>query len=219
MGCFSWLYADLENENVKIDGDTFTLLFPDGRKWTDSRYDGYGNIYNPDNGKRVDIYALLACWNRNLIVENLSPENAINPLFSTVSKEVVNKFFDLSFDIKKIISEVESGDYTYNETIRLAGITANFDNKISNDTDFLPIKLVYDKSLNYNDVEASLDDPNQGGWVYDYDEDDEDDYVGQCDYCGCDIYSDDDYIDDNGLFCSCECENSYKEDTEDEDNE
>lgn len=186
MGCFSWMYADNENKNIEINGDKFTLLFPDGRRWTDHNYDGYGHIINPDNNLEVDVYALLAIWNRNLIVKNMTKEHAIEFLFTTFSEEVRDEFFNLNIPDSHFIEKIENGDGAYNETIRLAGIKLAFNDNLNILDDYKPLKFVQNSSLSYNDVDASLDDPNQGGIMDDYD--DEDDYYDE-DY---DDESDDD---------------------------
>lgn len=212
MGCFSWMYADNQEENVKISGDKFTLLFPDGRRWTDDKYDGYGHISHPETKILVDVFALLALWNRNLIINNMVKEQASELAVGEIGYSLIDDFYNKSIDDKIFVDKIEDGDPLYTNTLRIIGINA--DSKLIHNEQYKPLKFVEDDSLSYDDVEASKDDPNQGGIF------EKDDIIGYCDYCGAEIHEYDGYVDgEHGLYCceSCRDAGEPSEDNFDED--
>lgn len=201
MGCFSWMYADNTEKNILIDGDKFTLLFPDGRRWTNDKYDGYGHIKNPVNNAEVDVYALLAVWNRELIIKDkdFKKEHALKNEVVNVRRSIIDDYYDLSIPDDVFVDKVESGDIDYTECLRSLGITFDCTQFLRQLENFKPLKFVEDDRLSYDDVDASDDDPNQGMQPV------EEEVIGYCDYCGEEIHENDWYIeDDNGLLYCCE---------------
>ena len=199
MGCFSWMYADNTEKNITIDGDKFTLLFPDGRRRTNDKYDGYGHIINPNNNAKVDVFALLAVWNRELIIKNIKKEDALLNAFIDVGQIVVNDFYDLSIPDDVFVDKVENGDTDYTENLRLMGATLDCTKSLRQLESFKPLKFIEDDGLSYDDVDASDDDPNQGMQPV------EEEVIGYCDYCGEEIHKSDWCIEgDNGLLYCCE---------------
>lgn len=58
MGCFSWMFANWDNERRLRNGKLGYLYCPNGEILKEPRYDGYGEFAGQD------VYDLVADWNR-----------------------------------------------------------------------------------------------------------------------------------------------------------
>ena len=166
MGCFSWMFVDRPRKNVKMDGGSFTLLVPKafgGKNITDSRYDGYGRIFDKDTNTIHDVYYLLAIWNREWVINNqkVSKELQDHPL----SRWAFDKSPELYKEYFNPTSKTNWNDYNVERdstcAIREIGIALYFNYKQR------PYKLRFAENHNklYEDYEAdieSADDPEQG---------------------------------------------------------
>ena len=65
MGCFSWMFADTDNQYPLLIGKPGYVLCPDGKLIFESSYGGYG-LFN-----EYDIYDLVVEWNRPYIKDYL----------------------------------------------------------------------------------------------------------------------------------------------------
>ena len=157
MGQFSWIYSDT-NKQVIDDrrADTYLLVpkpFQEkyGKSIYESCYDGYGRF-----GK-YDIYDLIPEWNKEMIPEIIRRIKNGNWTCSTSEDGVAN--LQAYYEGKEIDCQ-----------LRCLGIVmACYDE--DNITLKYPIKITT-KEMEYEEVEPSLSDPNQG-WESD-DEDNED---------------------------------------------
>lgn len=67
MGCFSWMFCDKQNKKPLNIGDPGNILCPDGTLIHTDSYDGYGCFGPKDD---VDVYDLVADWNRQYLIEH-----------------------------------------------------------------------------------------------------------------------------------------------------
>ena len=151
MGCFSWMFADKDNEkNLKINHKGY-LLLPNGGELKESCYEGYGEF----DGQ--DAYDLVVDWNRKYLSghpEFEIPQHNRNndPSTKSLNRDEV---------VAKILEDPKApyGNRLYD--YRFIGIDiACYDDQ--NAALPYPIKVVSKRGINYNEVPASKGDPNQG---------------------------------------------------------
>ena len=157
MGQFSWIYSDTNKQVIDNKRADTYLLVPKtfqekyGKVIYEDYYDGYGRF-----GK-YDIYDLIPEWNKDMIPEIIRRIKAGNWKCSTSENDVTN--LQAYYDGKEIDCE-----------LRWLGIVmACYDE--DNAALEYPIKITT-REMEYEDVEPSLSDPNQG-WESDDDEEDE----------------------------------------------
>ena len=168
MGCFSWMFANKNNEkNLKI-GHKGYLLTPDNECLKAYPYEGYGEFGG------YDAYDLVADWNRKYLSEH--PEFEVSqhnrrvdePNTKRVDEFVWYPYYaDLSLNRKDIVQKVLADPKApYGNKIyeyRFIGIDiACYDDQ--NAALPYPIKVVSKNGLKYNEVPASENDPEQGLW-------------------------------------------------------
>lgn len=68
MGCFSWKFADTDNQQRLRIGHRGYLALPDGNFLCADSYEGYGEF----DGR--DVYELVVWWNREYIAKNPDAE-------------------------------------------------------------------------------------------------------------------------------------------------
>lgn len=157
MGQFSWIYSDTNKQVIDNKRADTYLLVPKpfqkkyGKAIYESCYDGYGRF------GRYDVYDLIPEWNKEMIPEIIRRIKDGNWKCSTSENDVTNlqAYYD---DGKEIDCE-----------LRWLGIVmACYDE--DNAALEYPIKITT-REMEYEDVEPSLSDPNQG-WESDDDEED-----------------------------------------------
>jgi len=159
MGQFSWIYSDTNKQVIDNKRADTYLLVPKpfqkkyGKAIYESCYDGYGRFGRYD----YDIYDLIPEWNKEMIPEIIRRIKDGNWKCSTSENDVTN--LQAYYDGKEIDCE-----------LRWLGIVmACYDE--DNAALEYPIKITT-REMEYEDVEPSLSDPNQG-WESDDDEEDE----------------------------------------------
>ena len=187
MGQFSWMFADTDNKVNLLEGESAWLLQPNGKHIFESDYNGYGDFGG------YDVYDLVVEWNReSLNVNMLSKpdrkawsndtegalwyQKAVNVYNTTVS--VLEKYMSGATDAEMLqfckqvgYGYTDGKDWKRNLGISIAGSDAR------NAALPFPIKICREP-CDYDSVNASLDDPNQG-WYRDDEMEDElefDDY-------------------------------------------
>lgn len=151
MGCFSFIKMDTRT-NILM-GTVATLLFPHGGKLTDF-YDGYGRL------GEYDVHALSAIWNRQVVLDNVDKviKDSWFTKYVNPNSDAMKFYLDRNNTDNDVMSRIDDLE----EDIRIIGIHLFFKAK---ELLKYPLKFVDDASLSYDDVEASLDDPEQG-WVH-----------------------------------------------------
>lgn len=208
-----------------MEGEKCGLLSPERNLYPNiyGTYDGYGRI----NG--LDVYFMLAVWNRKLIVEN----------YPDIVKYENNKIYDAYFDlnipnehfisyeklkdnIKKNINLRDTiASPEIEDAIRIIGIELYFsngkeypyklrfvtgDNPDGIDREYYDTKVKYE---DYPDNVESTDDPNQG-WALAHK--DKGTFLGYCSNCGAECWSENGaYEDYDEVFCSSFCAEEYHE--------
>ena len=180
MGCFSFIKMDTRT-NIQM-GDIAHLLCPNDDVMT-GRYDGYGRLND------VDVYAILAIWNRQIVLSDVDKfvYNDWVKRNVNVDSESMKYYLDSNNSDNDVMSQIlELAD-----DIRIIGIDLFFKHK---EELAYPLKFVDDTTLSYDDVEASVDDPAQGFVHYHLDNGydqikdeiwgDDDDEVTTCRRCG-----------------------------------
>lgn len=167
MGCFSWMFADKDNEkNLKINHKGY-LLLPNGGELKESCYEGYGEF----DGQ--DAYDLVADWNRKYLSEHpefeILQHNRNNDPSTKRADEFVwyPYYADLSLNRDEVVAKIlEDPKAPYGNRIyeyRFIGIDiACYDNQ--NAALPYPIKIVSKRGFKYDEVSASESDPEQGLW-------------------------------------------------------
>ena len=157
MGQFSWIYSDTDKQVIDNKRADTYLLVPKpfqekyGKAIYESCYDGYGRF------GRYDVYDLIPEWNKDMIPEIIRRIKAGNWKCRTNENDITN--LQNYYEGKPITCE-----------LRWLGIVmACYDE--DNFALEYPIKITT-KEMEYEDVEPSLSDPNQG-WESDDDEEDE----------------------------------------------
>lgn len=165
MGCFSWMFADKDNEkNLKINHKGY-LLLPNGGELKESCYEGYGEF----DGQ--DAYDLVVDWNRKYLSEHpefeIPQHNRNNDPSTKRADEFVwyPYYADLSLNRDEVVAKIlEDPKAPYGNRLydyRFIGIDiACYDDQ--NAALPYPIKVVSKRGINYNEVPASKGDPNQG---------------------------------------------------------
>lgn len=158
MGCFSWMFADINNRRPLRMGNKGYVLCPDNTVIFEPNYDGYGEF----DGR--DVYELVVDWNREHLVSAItSPEirASVLPVDIQLAKEAEkgDKYAE-RFTMKKIMSG-EFAPYMKSDWKRHLGISiACYD--ADNARLPFPIKIVSKKGLSYSNTKPSKSDPNQG---------------------------------------------------------
>lgn len=212
MGVFSWMFAD--NDYNLLIGEKIILVKPDNNVLIDDYYNGYGNILN------YDIYSLFATWNR-LDIINIYSKNVLKIFLlykNNKTDEVLNDFYNSSISNEKIINKsLESN--IYNDALREIGIEYNFDDEHKSQIKY-PIKIIsleyYNQhknkfgQINYDKLKKSEDDPCQGCNLYSKTRGR---YIGKCEICGKDVFTDNLYYDDDFICCcdDCDCIEEFDE--------
>ena len=189
MGCFSWMFADHPDKNLKIGCKEYYVPFPSGRILKCHDYDGYGvvngfDVATKERYEDVDLYVLFAIWNRHKIINTLSKEQLkdclyMSPLTKEQQEKLVEAFTDPEIETERFLSKYlkddKALDLVLGDSLRYFGI--DFDIKNKELIDF-PIKIS-EKPVCYNFLSASEDDKTQGGlfelednWEEDCDEED-----------------------------------------------
>lgn len=176
MGCFSWMFADKNNEkNLKIDHKGY-LLTPSNETLKACPYEGYGEFDG------YDVYDLVAIWNRDYLSKH--PEFEVpqhggkwdeetgswvsNPKTKRIDEYPWYKYYaNMSLTVKemmdKIAEDEEVKKFLVFVELRCIGIEiACYDDQ--NAALPYPIKIVSKSGIKYNEVPASETDPNQGFW-------------------------------------------------------
>lgn len=174
MGCFSWMFADTNNEEALNIGMGAYIPRPDGETIFESNYEGYG-IFGG-----YDIFDLVADWNKNCISE----ENVRKPLREQWgSTEQDEKWFQSALerykkDCRRIKDFVSGKSEKYMKEMygedykRCIGIDiACYDE--DNAALTFPIKVCKWNPATYSLTPASNSDPNQG---FGSDDDSDEDY-------------------------------------------
>ena len=175
MGCFSWMFADKNNEkNLKLDHKGY-LLTPDNKALKAEEYEGFGEFDGHD------AYSLVAIWNRRYLSEH--PEFEIPqhgnrkwneetnswipiPLTKRIDEYSWYKYYaDMSLTEKEMMDKIAADEEAKKDLIfaelRCIGISiACYDDQ--NAALPYPIKIVRNGRVKYNEVPASNGDPNQG---------------------------------------------------------
>lgn len=161
MGQFSWIYSDTDKQLLDdVYADTYLLVpkpFQEkyGKAIYEKCYDGYGHFGD------YDVYDLVLEWNREMIPEiirRIKNGTWHTPRYNTE-------------DAIKNLQAYYGGEKIECKPRKLGIYMANHDK--DNAILEFPIKITT-KELEYENVEPSLNDPNQG-WSEDED-DCEDDY-------------------------------------------
>ncbi len=98
MGCFSWMFCDKQNKKPLNMGMAGNIICPDGMFIHTEVYEGYGCFGSRDD---VDVYDLVADWNRQFLIEH--PDYEI-PQFTRSWNE---EFKDWLYDPPKKVSEFQ----------------------------------------------------------------------------------------------------------------
>lgn len=163
MGCFSWMFADTDNEEALNMGMRAYVACPDGTMIYERSYDGHGVFGG------YDIYDLVVDWNKAYISENNIRKSAIPEKKTGYSQSEIEEYERGCKRIRDFISG-KSDEYMkekYGERYkRSIGIDiACYDEE--NAALKYPIKICKEKPVGYNLIPASNNDPNQGfgeGW-------------------------------------------------------
>lgn len=146
MGQFSWLYSNTENQMLDdVIADSYLLVPPEfqdkyGKYIYESCYDGYGHF-----GK-YDVYELIPEWNKDFIPEVIDLMKKGKWICSHGDSDI--KF------LNDYYVEGKTSD------LRWVGILlACYDD--DNERLKYPIKIT-SRPLEYENVNPSLSDPNQG---------------------------------------------------------
>lgn len=223
MGMFSFFKVD-SDYNI-LENEKCGLLSPERNLYPNiyGTYDGYGRI----NG--LDVYFMLAMWNRKWVVENC-PD-----IVEYGSNKIYDAYFDLNIPNEYFISYKELRDNIKNnddlediitspeieDKIRAIGIELYFSNGkypyklrfvAGNNPNGIDYEY-YDPEAKYEDYPdgvESTDDPNQG-WALTHK--DKGTFLGFCSNCGAECWSEEGAYedDDGGVYCSSSCAEEYHE--------
>lgn len=228
MGMFSFFKVDSEY-NI-LTGENCGLLSPQRNLYPNiyGVYDGYGRV----NG--LDVYFMLAMWNRKWIVENCPG------IVKYENNKIYDAYFDLNIPNEHFISYEKLKDNIKNnidlrdtitspeieDAIRIIGIELYFSNGkgypyklrfvVGDNPDGID-REYYDTEAKYEDYPdnvESTDDTNQG-WALSHK--DKGTFLGYCSNCGAECWTEEGaYKDDNGeVYCSSSCAEEYHEYDED----
>lgn len=158
MGCFSWMYADLNNSRPLLIGAPAYVACPSGEFIFEPAYDGYG-IFGGH-----DIYELVVDWNREDI-KFLIRQNQHNSLVNWS-----DEFFDFLIEGDTavgtyIASNLSAGHWLRKDWKRMLGIAiACHDSQ--NQVLKYPIKITRRKGMLYSKLPPSIGDKGQGFEYY-----------------------------------------------------
>lgn len=154
MGCFSWMYADLNNERPLLIGAPAFVMCPSGNIIFEPAYNGYGMFGGHD------IYEMVVDWNRANIL-CLVESNTHRPLYHW-SKEFLQLLQDSEEKAEEYIQKNFPEDsWIRKEWKRNLGIDiACYDDQ--NIRLEYPIKITRRKEIPYSALPASLSDVGQG---------------------------------------------------------
>ena len=166
MGCFSWMFADKNNEkNLKLDHKGY-LLTPNNKALKVDAYEGYGEF----NG--YDAYKLVAIWNRDYLSQH--PEFKVPQHNRKTDESKIKRideypwykyYADLNLSIQEMMDKIRADEKAKNSLIfaelRCIGIEIACYNDQNAALPY-PIKIVRNGRCKYNEVPPSNRDPNQG---------------------------------------------------------
>lgn len=165
MGCFSWMFADKNNKKSLKIGHRGYILTPDNQfiRTPEGGYEGYGEFFDNNKGKKVDVYELVVDWNRSSLLKVLDNVHEIITDFDTMLAMLTEKGDDVAEEFVK--NEVEAGrapKYLLSDWKRCLGITIACYDEDNQRLPF-PIKIVSFKNCgNYEYLPASKRDDRQG---------------------------------------------------------
>lgn len=113
MGCFSWMFADTNNEKALKIGNPAYIICPDNSIIYTPHYDGHGHFAS------TDVYDLVAKWNRSLLSKDMLREK---PRFENYGglydfeKEILKKEGLSEEEIHQ--KEVEQKTFFYNLAVK-----------------------------------------------------------------------------------------------------
>lgn len=161
MGCFSWTFADKNNEKRLKMGHKGYILTPDNQfiKTPDGGYEGYGKFFDSNKGVMVDVYDLVVDWNRphlTEIVNNPLKKKEFNDLYKMLASfAVVGDLFAEEF-VRNEVKAERVPNYLLNDWKRCLGIEIACYDEDNQRLPF-PIKIVSNKNCgNYKSLPASL---------------------------------------------------------------
>lgn len=159
MGCFSFMYADIDNEIPLTIGCSAYCPIPKkfrengNRTIFEKSYDGYGMFGGED------VYELVADWNREFLTKN--PDYIIPVLNKKVSEmrwyEPYSNLSKTHKDIEEYMEKHYPGCFF--EYRHIGVEIAAYDE--CNEKLLFPIKIAL-HDVDYNTAIASKNDPNQG---------------------------------------------------------
>lgn len=168
MGCFSWMFANWDNQRrMRIDQVGY-LHCPNGTVLKADPYEGYGEF----DGQ--DVYDLVADWNRIFLSEN--PDHVLAwPGDSTLSFGRVTEpmlavkfpwyrfYSDLSLTRQEVVAKTKEVTGEKFFEYRDIGIELAC-NDLGNESLLYPIKICSKRNCgkSYKDLPASKKDPDQG---------------------------------------------------------
>lgn len=211
MGCFSWINSD--NHMNILGGEPIHLVCPDNTVLTDNYYDNYGRI----NGRCA--YFIMAMWNRKSLIENkdsfIPKVHEWAETQGWVKKEHIDLFYDENITDEELYARANELE----DSIREIGIDLWFlkDKELRAKVLKYPLKFVANpRNNNYNSLEESEDDPNQGWTRYSKERGS---YLGTCMHCGEDVWEDNNHSSYDEPCCSNKCYDEYMASQDDYDTE
>ena len=141
MGCFSWKFADTDNQQRLRIGHRGYLALPDGNFLCADSYEGYGEF----DGR--DVYELVVWWNREYIAKN--PDAEVKAYSITLHDYAPKK-----------LKELGPHSLFYVE-LRGVGIDIACDDQNNAALPF-PIKVTKTTKKRYWELPPSRRDPDQG---------------------------------------------------------
>ena len=154
MGCFSWLFADCDNEKSLRIGNPGYIACPDNTFIAEPNYEGYGEF----DGR--DVFELVVRWNRQFLADH--PEHILPRFGIRVDHFQWYPFLaDLTIPLEIVPGLCPESAWA--GELRMIGVDiACYD--ADNASLAYPIKIVSNKKKAYDDLPASKSDPNQG-WL------------------------------------------------------
>lgn len=176
MGCFSWMFADTDNQKRLVMEKPACIICPDNSIIVEREYEGYGVFGGQD------IYDLVADWNREylsqhpefVVKQHGSVQGDDGKLLPFPDKRVDEfswypLFADLSKTPAEITEEMQKQE-PYWEYRHIGIELACYDDQ--NAALPFPIKVCLKPYYKYEDLPASECDPDQG---FESDDDEDDD--------------------------------------------
>lgn len=164
MGCFSWKFADTDNQQRLRIGHRGYLALPDGNFLCADSYEGYGEF----DGR--DVYELVVWWNREYIAKN--PDAEVKAYSITLHDYAPKKLKDFWWypviadpsligpEVNRKLKELGPHSLFYVE-LRGVGIDIACDDQNNAALPF-PIKVTKTTKKRYWELPPSIRDPDQG---------------------------------------------------------